>query len=62
MTVERVKRLLLIIANVYGSSVPIGRGAGLDCNFDDLISVDCDLGAGFKVSYSKLDFELNSFS
>ena len=71
MTVEKVKWLLLIIANVYGqisvqsavqSAVPIGKGAGLDCNFDDLISVDCTLEAGFKVSLSKLDFELNPFS
>ena len=70
MTVEKVKLLLLIIASVYGqvsvqvgkASVPIGRGAGLDCNFDDLISVDCTLEAGFKVSLSKLDFELSPFS
>ena len=50
--IRKLKNLSLVIANVFGSSVPIGRGAGLDCNFDELISVDCDLRVGFKVSFT----------
>ena len=56
------KILLLLFSNVSAlDPVPsflIGRGAGLDCNFGQLIpedNIDCNLNDGFKVTGSKFN-------
>ena len=44
--------MCLIVAKVASRSGPIGRGAGLDCDLNQLVQEkDCNLSDGFNVRF-----------
>ena len=62
--IGKTKILFFILSTkAFAENVPIGRGAGLDCNFDELIAdVKCSLTDGFLESFSISDDSANVFS